>query len=333
LVGAPIICAYCGNQVIVMEDAPLMPPPLPGAAAVPAARVAAAPPARTAVTAASAPPTRQTAALRPPQRTAGAPAAAHGVAPPMSPPTAPPPAMPPAAPPPRRQEPEQVEPFLETYERAVKLQKTSIWPWILAGAMAVAVLIAVVVALLMKQINPNPAPSSIVQQFVANPAAVARLGPRKAGLGYSLQLPADFEETAAPPTEGLPAGTQSIGWAAKEGTEGAGSFCRIWVLPKELNIEQELRGLPGLSGFVEYPANIQNKSSYHRLGNMLAVRGLVDGSQAGSPRKGVIYLLTDGIRTIIVVAMAAGSDMAELQALLDHAVRTIERSEPAKSAT
>jgi hypothetical protein len=224
---------------------------------------------------------------------------------------------------------EQVEPFLETYERAVKLQKSSIWPWILAGAMAVAVLIAIVVALLINQLNPNPAPETLAQQFVANPAATSLLGPRKAGLGYTLRLPPDFEETDPPPTDGLPRGTQSIAWAAKSGTASADSFLRVWVIPTELNIDQELRGLPGLSGFVEYPASIENKSSYHRLGKMVAVRGLVAGSQGGAPRKGVIYLLADANRTIIVVGMAAGEKAAELQALLDHAVRTIERSSTA----
>lgn len=238
--------------------------------------------------------------------------------------------MPPTAPPPRTQEVEQVEPFLETYERAVQLQKTSVWPWIFAGIMAVGILIAVVAAMLVKQLNPNPAPHTLTQQFPANPAAVALLGARKAGLGYSLKLPPDFEEATPPPLEGLPAGTKSIAWAAKAGTEDAGSFLRIWVIPDTLNIDQELRGLPGLGGFVEYPANIQNKSTWQRLGKMVAVRGLVEGSEGSEPRKGVIYLLADEDRTLIVVGMAAGNKMAEIQFLLDHAVRTLERSaEPA----
>jgi hypothetical protein len=170
---------------------------------------------------------------------------------------------------------------------------------------------------------------------VANPAAVSRLGPRQTELGYSIQLPSDFAATAAPATEGMPAGTQSFAWAAKPGTEGAGSQLRMWVIPKTLNIDQELQTLNGLGGLLDYPGNVQNKSTYHRLGDsMLAVRGLIDGSDATAIRKGVIYLISDAGQTMILVGMATGPKVAELQALLDHGIRTLHRADtPAASAS
>lgn len=191
--------------------------------------------------------------------------------------------------------------------------------------MAVVILVAIVVALAMQVANPNPAPSSVANRFVANASAVSMLGPRQTELGYSLQLPSDFAATTAPPTEGMPAGTQSFAWAAKPGTEGAGSLCRMWVIPKTLNIDQELQTLNDLSGLLDYPGSVQNKSTYHRLGDsMLAVRGLIEGSDATSIRKGVIYLIANGRQTIILVGMATGPKVTELQAQLDHGIRTLQ---------
>jgi len=330
LVGEPIICSYCGQQVIVAADAPLMPPPLPGAAPVVGQRAAS--PLKP-VTQVGETPTKPAPVTRPPQRSLGAvPMSRPGVSPSTGPPTAPPPATPPPIPlpaPPRR-DPPPGELVLETYERAVRLQKTSIWPWIFAGAMATLILIAVIVALVIQQAHPNPSLESVTNDpFVANAAAVSMLGPRQTGLGYSLQLPVDFVPAAEPSIAGMPAGTKSIAWVAKPGTESAGSLCRIWRIPQALNIDRELQNLHGMGGLLDHSATIQNKSTYHRLGEtMLAVRGLVDGSDATAVRKGVIYLLADGRHTAIVVGMATGPKVTELQAQLDHAIRTLQPASP-----
>lgn len=214
------------------------------------------------------------------------------------------------------------------------------WLWTLAGIIAVVILIIGIVALVIHQSNPNPPLESIADRLVANPKALAILGPRQSGLGYSLHLPSDFIAAAAPSIEGWPAGTQSFAWQAKPDTEAAGSLCRMWVIPKSLNIDQKLQSLHGMRGLLDYPVEIPTKSTYNRLGNtMLVVRGVIEGKDAAIDRTGVIYLVADGSKTVIVVGIGVGPRMKELQSLLDHAIRTIERAEdptalaPAKATT
>ena len=73
------------------------------------------------------------------------------------------------------------------------------------------------------------------------------------------------------------------------------------------------------------------------LGGRLAVRAAAPEADkaatsvdvaAGAGKEGVIYLIADHDQTIMVIAMATGSRVGDLQALLDHAIRTIERQRP-----
>lgn len=247
------------------------------------------------------------------------------------PPIAPPPAAPPPLPPPLT--PPQHQPIstiagLTPYQRLVKQQRTSIWLWTSAGVITVVILIIGIVALVLHQSNPNPPLEAILDRLAAHPKALAVLGPRQTGLGYSLQLPSDFIPAAAPSIEGLPDGTQSFSWQAKPGTEATGSLCRMWVIPNALNIDKELQSLQSLGALLDYPVTIPTKSTYYRLGNtMLVVRGLLEGRDAAIERKGVIYLVADGTKTIIVAGIAVGPNLNRLQYLLDHGIRTIERAE------
>ncbi|MCE9554191.1 MAG: hypothetical protein K8T91_12560 [Planctomycetes bacterium] len=338
LVGEPIICSYCGNKVIVSADAPLMPPPLPGSA--PAAGMSPerpiAPPKPVAPT--SAPPSHRPPNVPPPKRGAGAlpmyrPSGIPNAGPPIAPPPAAPPPLPPPLTPPQHQA-ISTTPGLTPYQRLIKQQRTSIWLWTSAGVVTVVILIIGIVALVLHQSNPNPPLEAIPDKLVANPKALAVLGPRQTALGYSLHLLSDFIPAAAPSIEGLPDGTQSFAWQAKPGTESAGSLCRMWVIPKALNIDQELQSLQSMGGLLDYPVTIPTKSTYYRLGTtMLVVRGVLEGKDTTIERKGVIYLIADGSKTIIVAGIAVGPKMKEVQSLLDHAIRTIQRDEsPAKPA-
>ena len=331
LVGQPIICSYCGHRMTVSQDAPLMPPPLPGAAAVPMATAAPALKANPLPAAALAP-ARPASAQPPSRNTMPAPNPGAG------PRHAPPPASPPvASPPPRQRSLGDDEPVLQVYERPIEVHKAAVWPWIVAAVIGIGILIAVVVLVVMQQSNRNPPLASIAEKLEADPKLLSMLGPRQDGLGYSLQLPPDFIPVTAPPSEGLPPKTESFAWEAKAGAEGAGSLCRIWVIPKQLDIERELHDLKNMGGLLEQNVSIKNKSPYFRLGDKyLAVRALLEGGDSTTHRKGVIYLIVDGKRTLMVVCLAAGPKIsnpkirdeqivANLQALLDHAVRTIQR--------
>ena len=339
LVGEPIICSYCGHKVIVSADAPLMPPPLPSSSsATGSGAEKPLPSPRQSAVSASVPPSNRAPMVRPPQRGTGAlPMSRPGDIPNAGPPIAPPPAAPPPLPPPRtppQHHSASATPGHTAYESLIKQQRTSFWLWTLAGVIAVVIVIIGIAALLLHQTNPNPPLEAIADKLAANPKALGFLGPRQAALGYSLHLPSDFIPAVAPPVEGLPVGTESFSWQAKPGTEATGSLCRIWVIPKPLNIEQELQSLQSLGGLLDYPVTIPTKSTYYRLGaTMLVVRGLLEGADATNEQKGVIYLIADGSKTIIVVGIGMGPKAKELQSLLDHAIRTIKRVEiPAVSA-
>jgi hypothetical protein len=101
--------------------------------------------------------------------------------------------------------------------------------------------------------------------------------------------------------------------------------CRLWVIPKVLHLEMELQQLNDLGSLVDFPVAVQNKSGYGRLGaDMICVRALLENP--GATRKGVIYLILDGRQTLMIVGLAAGSNVSNLQTLLDNSVRTIQRA-------
>jgi hypothetical protein len=228
----------------------------------------------------------------------------------------------PAAPPPQRSN-HNVEPVLETYERAVKLQRTSIWPWILAGVFAVVVLIVLVIMLVTQ--SPNPDPASISLKLEPQGGTLEALGPAQSALGYSLRLPADFISADDPSTDDMPEGTEAAAWIAKSDSPAVGSLCRIWVIPEAMDIQDQLTNLNALTGRLDFDVAIREKSSHHRLGkSMLCVRALLEGVEKNPQRLGVIYLIADGRRTLMVIGVGAGSKAAEVQRLLDSAIRTIK---------
>src|SRR5262249_55225201 len=147
------------------------------------------------------------------------------------PPTTPP-AVPPPVAPPRRTDIKSVDPGLTPYSRPTRGHQSSLGPWIMAGGLVVAILIGLVVMIIVQQLKKNPHPSEVAEKFEPDPRALAILGPRQSGLGYSFQLPADFVVVTAPPTQGLPPGTQSYAWGAKTDSPAAGAECRLWVIPQ-----------------------------------------------------------------------------------------------------
>lgn len=330
LVGEPIICSYCGRQLIVSPDAPLMPPPLPGTSAAMSTAAPSQPAPATSTSARPAP-------TRPLPRGAGPMPAARsaGASPAALPPTAPPPAPPPLAPP-RRTEVTTTDASVATYGSKARVQSSSLGLWIIAGGLVVAILVGLMVMIIVQQLKKNPHPSEVAGQFEPEPKALAFLGPRQAGLGYSLQLPADFVPAAAPATDGLPAGTQAAAWAAIPESNGAGSEFRMWVIPQNLDIDRELQKLNGLGTMYEHPVAIQNKVPYQRIGkDLVAVRALTEGTDRTNVRRGVIYLIADGRKTIIALGMGAGAKAGQFQALLNTAICTLDRAgtTPAPSAT
>ena len=172
----------------------------------------------------------------------------------------------------------------------------------------------------------NPSPGENAERLPPADKALNKLGERQFALGYSLRLPQGFARGVPPPTDGLPAGSQSYSWAAAEGALDEGSFLHLIVIAKKSNILKELHSLHSIGDQAAFPARIVNKSVYRRIGgdDLVAVRGLLEGQRDEQP--GVVYFVADGEQTLIVIGAGSGLRAANVQYLLDHAVRTLRRA-------
>jgi len=191
----------------------------------------------------------------------------------------------------------------------------------------VVVLIGVVgVVFVLNMTSVNPPYLSVEEELMPAAKALNMLGDRQSGAGYSFLLPDTFVPADPPSADGLPLGTRSFAWAAAEDSDDRGSELRLWVMPDELDLSDALARMDTTGSRLGYHSDVVNKSSYRRIGSRyVAVRGLLDASTSRSTRKGVLYLLVDGDRTIMVIGMGVGQNTKAVQYMLDHAVRTIRR--------
>ncbi len=332
--GSAVPCPNCGTQVIA--EAPLMPPPMGGPVPTPrpsgsptvSVRTSTAPAPGDAPTIdhvpSTAPPPSRVARGAPPPGAAPPPAVS---APPPAPPAAPPPRT---APPPRRQGDAPVESFeIESHEgleRALQLKRRNpigIIMTVLVISVAGLVLAGYGIMALMTK---NP-PVGLQEQIKPNRQALSMMGQRQTGAGYSFVLPKNFVPAAQPSTDNLPRGTVSYGWQADPESEDQGSEFRIWVIPEVMNLKEQFHKLKTLGSRLEYHAVVLDKSSYRRIGDdLLCVVGRVDGSTKQTTRKGVVYLIVDGKRTLMVVGMGVGGNWKELLFMLENSPLTIQRA-------
>jgi hypothetical protein len=260
----------------------------------------------------------------PPAPSAPPPAAS---APPPAPPAAPPPGT--APPPPRRHDEASAGGFeIESHEgleRALQLQRKN--PIGIILTMAVILIAGLVLGGwgIMTLMTKNP-PVGIQKVLKANKLAVNMMGPRQSGAGYSFVLPEKFVPAAKPSVANLPSGTVSYGWQADPESADQGSEFRIWVIPEVMNLQDQLDRLKTLGSRLDYHAVVMDKSSYRRIGDdMLCVVGRVDGSSPQTTRKGVVFLIVDRGRTLMVVGMGVGGNWKELLFMLENAPLTIQR--------
>jgi hypothetical protein len=272
-------------------------------------------------------------AAPPPSRVAhGTPLAASAPppaasAPPPAPPAAPPPRT--AQPPPRRQGDTPGTGFeIESHEgleRALQLQRKN--PIGIILTLAVILIAGLVLAGygIMALMTKNP-PVGVQEPLQVNQLAVNMMGQRQSGAGYSFILPKEFVPATKPSVANLPSGTVSYGWQADPESVDQGSEFRIWVIPEVMNLQEQLDRLKTLGSRLECHAVVMDKSSYRRIGDdMLCVVGRVDGSTPQATRKGVVYLIVDGNRTLMVVGMGVGGNWKELLFMLENAPLTIQR--------
>jgi hypothetical protein len=269
------------------------------------------------------------------------PAASPTAPPPTSAPTstppvggAPPPAPPPKnAPPPRHDAPAasgagyEVETH-EALERAIKMKRSNRGVWILP---LVLVLIAALILGgygITKLTTHNPPLVSVEKSVQPVRSALNDMSPQT-GVGYTFHLPESFVAGEAPATGSLPDGTASYSWQAPKDSEDEGCELRIWVIPKEMNLREQLAGLSNVNSWVAYSADVSDKTLYRRLGDdMLCVYAHVDGSTKQTTRKGVIYLIIDDDRTIMAIGMGVGGNWKQVRYLLNNSIRSIQRADP-----
>ncbi|MFP6657912.1 MAG: hypothetical protein VB853_06985, partial [Pirellulales bacterium] len=247
---------------------------------------------------------------------------------------------PPPAPPPRNASPPRHDASspggvgyeLETHdslERAVKLQRTGRGAWI---APLVLVLLTIFILggyLFEKWTTLNPALPAVEKSVRPAPSALKEMS-EQTGSGYTFYLPRGFVPGIAPSIGKLPDSTVSYCWEAAQDSEDKGCELRIWVIPKELDLKKHMKGLDNVSNWIGYSAYVSDKSSYRRLGGrMLCVNAHVDGSTEQSTRRGVIYLIVDGNRTIMAIGMAVGGNWQQLRYWLDSSIKSIRRAEDA----
>ncbi|MFP6695161.1 MAG: hypothetical protein VB875_19200 [Pirellulales bacterium] len=342
--GTRLPCPRCGAEV--MAEPPLMPPPVPGSGPAATLKTPATPTvsvrSSTPVDAGSgentkfaAPASSMPASTAPPVRSSQV-APGSAAPPPTSAPSPPvgttPTTAPPPAPPPHHDAPSPrgVGYELETHEsleRAVKLQRTGRGAWI---APLVLVLLTIFILggyLFKKWTTLNPALPAVEKSVRPAPSALKEMS-EQTGSGYTFYLPRGFVPGSAPSIGKLPDSTVSYCWEAPQDSEDKGCELRIWVIPKELDLKKHMKGLDNVSNWIGYSAHVSDKSSYRRLGGrMLCVNAHVDGSTEQSTRRGVIYLIVDGNRTIMALGMAVGGNWQQLRYWLDSSIKSIRRAE------
>jgi hypothetical protein len=214
----------------------------------------------------------------------------------------------------------------DVVERAVKMSKPNTVAWVLSALILGVIVVGGLYVALTRMGTVNPSPGEIADRLPPADEALDKLRERQSALGYSLRLPKGFARGVPPPTAGLPAGSQSYSWAAADGADDEGSFLHLIVIAKKSNILKELHSLHSIGDQTSFPATIINKSVYRRIGDhdLVAVRGLLEGQRDGQP--GIVYFVADGRRTLIVIGAGSGKKPANVQYLLDHAVRTLRRA-------
>ena len=202
--------------------------------------------------------------------------------------------------------------------------------WIVAGVVFLIGGAAVLIVVLYSVLHVNPSPSSVKRKFAPDATALSQLGPSVTGAGYSFQLPRGFAPTSPPSAANDLEGTETAAWQAAPNSIHSGSTFKLWVIPTTVDIEQELHRNFDLSSRIGIPAQLTNASGHYRMGNgstdFVTVRGLFNVINRDTLLYGVVYLIADEGKTLVVVGEARGDEAKNMQALLDTAVRTIDRA-------
>lgn len=320
LSGQTLACPKC--SVAVISEAPLMPPPMPGAASQ--SPDAAAP----VVFAPSNAPSPTPEPARPsaaPPRSATA-QAQPSPAPPSITPSHTPPVSHAAASHPAPRSGSAGVAIHESATRAHRLGKSNRGTGWVMGILALGLIVAGGFVIFKKVKTVNPPVASIEERLDPSTEAIQMLGDRQRAVGYSFQLPKGFVPTDAPTTRGLPSGTRSWAWTADEGSPEAGSEFRVWMIPQEYPLAKKLASMKDTGSWLDVKSIVTSRSSYRRIGReFLAVRGLLVDLEGQGRSVGVLYLLSEGDQTVMAIGMGAGRKAKDIQYLLDHAVRTIKR--------